>query len=79
MLFHSYNMFAGGEILINVIECEWVFLIPLEEEVMLGRRLSSNMPLMATQYFAGSNSKEKLTIGSQKLDNNIFSNLWVFF
>lgn len=42
---------------------------------MLGRRLSSNMPLMATQYFAGSNPKEKLTIGNQKLVNNFFSNL----
>lgn len=30
MLFHSYNMFAGGKILINVIECEWDFFIPLE-------------------------------------------------
>lgn len=78
MLFHSYNMFAGGKILINVIECEWDFLIPLKEEVMLGRRLSSNMSLMATQYFVGSNSKEKLTIGSQKLVNNSFRNLWVF-
>lgn len=39
---------------------------------MLGRRLSFNMPLMATQYFSGSNSKEKLTIGSQNLVNNIF-------
>lgn len=45
---------------------------------MLGRRLSSNVPFMATQYFAGPNSKEKLTVGSQKLVNNIFSNLWVF-
>lgn len=39
---------------------------------MLGRRLSSNMPLMVTQYFPGSNSKEKLTIRSQKLVNNFF-------
>lgn len=31
MLFHSYNMFAGGKILINGIECEWDFFIPLEE------------------------------------------------
>lgn len=33
MLFHSYNMFAGGEILINVIECKWFFFFfnPLEE------------------------------------------------
>lgn len=31
MLFHSYNMFAGGKILINVIECEWGLFIPLEE------------------------------------------------
>lgn len=45
---------------------------------MLGRRLSSNAPLMATQYFAGSNPKEKLTIGSQELVNKFFSNLWVF-
>lgn len=30
MLFQSYNMFAGGKILINVIECEWGFFIPLE-------------------------------------------------
>lgn len=40
---------------------------------MLGRRLSSNMPLTATQYFAGSNPKEKLIIGSQKLVNNFFN------
>lgn len=32
MLFHSYSMFAGGKILINVIERKWGFFIPLEEE-----------------------------------------------
>lgn len=31
MLFHSYDMFAGGKILINVIKCEWGLFIPLEE------------------------------------------------
>lgn len=42
---------------------------------MLGRRLTSNMPLTATQYFAGSNPKLKITVGNQKLVNNFFSNL----
>jgi len=42
---------------------------------VLGRRLSSNMPLTAAQYFAGSNPKGKMTTGSQKLVNKFFSNL----
>lgn len=78
MLFHSYNMFAGGEILINVIECEWGLCIPLEEggHIRQKTEFQFHMPLKAPHCFARSNPKEKLSTGSQNLANKLVSNLY---
>lgn len=52
-----------------------VFFIPLEEGGHIRQKFQFHMPLTATQYLAGPNPKEELTIVTQKIVNNFVSTL----